>query len=297
MTLLSLSNSNINSSFLTLKYQNDQLSTIDYDDMKYYLHYLISNAFYNTYIDPNTLSFYSDIKDSYLDQDSYTSYTDNDYSTDDSSDQIYKRLIKFSNIDLSTPFSNFPIKKLFEFKYAFQNKDKFLFSNYLFSPKLTHLTIINISGYNHDDRSHRGDHSLKENKLDIKNLQTIATYNISDLYNFVNEEHNYSDADSDSESNPDSNQEGFCSTDFDELSNMEQYNYIDSYFWNKYLGEYSIINHDGITYKDLILAIMISKGSKFDTWYELFTEINNIDLVKNGNKYNLTLYLDFDHGS
>jgi len=284
MASLQLFNFNINAPLLKSKFENELFSTINHDEIKYYLHYLIENALLNTYIDPNTLSFYATCNDKFNDLEYYKSFGECDFDEDNYSDQIYKRLIKFSSANLSTLHLNFPIKKLIEFKYAFQNNDKFLFSNYLFSPKITDLTVINTSGYNQDHRSHRGDRSLAESGLDIKNLHTIAKYdNISDLYNFINEQE-------DSDYDSDSYQDNFDSSNI-------QYNYIDKYYWSKYSGEYSISNNDGITYKDLIVATMISKSSKFDAWYELFSKINDIQFVKNGNKYHLTLYLDFDHGS
>lgn len=59
---------------------------------------------------------------------------------------------------------------------------------------------------------------------------------------------------------------------------------------------YNIINPTGITWGDVMTGVMWTKGSKWDLWYELFSNVDHRIKFHNGH---WTLFLDtyYDHGS
>ncbi len=73
---------------------------------------------------------------------------------------------------------------------------------------------------------------------------------------------------------------------------------IDEFYWNKYKGYFKITNLNGITIYDLIYGIFMIKSSKYDKWYELFSDIVDTHVTSLPNyRFQLTIYVDFDHGS
>lgn len=128
-------------------------------------------------------------------------------------------------------------------------------------PGITSVTANNLSGFNDDPRSHRGD-CLVGDTDGIGKRVSVGTP----------DEKKVKDEDEDEEGKED-----------------DYYQRIDEEMQE---NPYTLINDQGTTWGDLMQAVLMAKGSKSDWWYELIT---GIKVVIKGNQ--LIVTFGCDHGS
>lgn len=148
---------------------------------------------------------------------------------------------------------------------------------------ITKLNCDSSAGFNYDTRSHRGDHVCEDPNEIVHSIPVdlVAGY--------------YHDTPTDL----------FLQLEFDDVAIWENSNHTDFYeIKNKYLKwadidaqiycpYVEIENSNGLTWGDLMYGFMMAKGSKTDLWYELFMDVEDVEIE--GDTLNVTF--GFEHGS
>lgn len=181
-------------------------------------------------------------------------FVDVDSFEEDLMDQI-SDLIRYG--DLSEPDAN----KYKNYIKSFISSGQKWF-DVSFMPGVTGIEIRNRSDFNCDERSHRGDCLPNEHTIIAKRVK--VQYDQSDK------------------------------TVSDQLKDntllTEDLIYeIDTIY---YQGYWEVTGTTGLTWGDILMSVLLVKGSKSDWWYELMTRIN----AKVENSV-LVVSIEFDHGS
>lgn len=146
--------------------------------------------------------------------------------------------------------------------------------------QLTKLVISNISGFNGDHRSHRGDDLFNESIE--KSIIRRKIYPHVDYY----DNDKFYDANLIMPNIPDINDpynENYSESE-------DYFESIDSEYY--YYDKYTIYNKNGLTWGDFMHGLLCIKGSKSDWGYEL---LNGLYITKDDNT--IDVLADFDHGS